>query len=343
MPPTRHQTIKDVAERAQVSTATVSRVINRTGKVHAKTAARVTRALEELGYVPNAWARAMATDGSDLMGLIVPDILNPFFAAIYSGLNETAKHRGLAVWMVDSGDNPEKERQALHMLGRYRAQGIIITPAHPAANLAAIERIGTPVCLVDRRLAKNLWDLVLIDNVNGARQAAQLFVAAGHQRIAIIAGPQDSTPGVERLQGFVDALAAEGLDMPPEYIKFGDFRQESGFSLARELLALDAPPTAIFSCNNLMTMGLLQAIHSYPGAVLGETVAVIGFDDIPISTLTDPPLTVVSRPMKEMGVQAAKLITARMEAPEKPQETVVLGPQLVIRGSEKIAGLLRWI
>ncbi len=343
MPQTRHRTIKDVAERAQVSTATVSRVINRTGNVHFQTATRVAKALEELGYVPNAWARAMATDGSDVMGLIVPDILNPFSTAIYSGLNETAKHRGLAVWMVDSADDSEQERQALHMLGRYRAQGIIITPAHPAANLAAIEHMRTPVCLVDRRLSKNLWDLVLIDNVNGARQAAQLFVATGHHRIGIIAGSQDSTPGVERLRGFVDTLAEEGLDMPAEYIMFGDFREKSGFTLGRELLALDDPPTAIFSCNSLMTMGLLQAIHSYPGAMLGETVAVIGFDDIPISTLTDPPLTVISRPMKEMGVQAAQLIMARMEAPEKGQETVVLGPQLIIRGSEKIAGLLRWI
>ncbi|HBQ94833.1 MAG TPA: LacI family transcriptional regulator, partial [Sulfobacillus sp.] len=147
MPPNRPRTIKDVAAWAQVSTATVSRVINHAGNVRPHTADRVANALEALGYVPNAWARAMATDGSDLVGLIVPDILNPFFAAIYSGLNETAKSRGLAVWMVDSGDNSEQERQMLHMLGGYRARGIAITPAHPEANLRAIERIGVPICL----------------------------------------------------------------------------------------------------------------------------------------------------------------------------------------------------
>ncbi len=343
MPPNRPRTIKDVAAWAQVSTATVSRVINHAGNVRPHTADRVANALEALGYVPNAWARAMATDGSDLVGLIVPNILNPFFAAIYSGLNETAKSRGLAVWMVDSGDNSEQERQMLHMLGGYRARGIAITPAHPEANLRAIERIGVPICLVDRRLAKNLWDMVLIDNVTGSRQVAQIFVAAGHQRIAIIAGPQNSTPGLERLSGFRDALEKEGLSMPPEYIKIGDFRLNSGYALGQELLALDRPPTAIFSCNNLMTMGLLQAIHAHPAHSLGKTVAVVGFDDIPISTLTDPPLTVVSRPMREMGVQAARLIMARMESPAKPLETVVLGPQLIIRGSEKNPGLLRWI
>ncbi len=341
MPTSRHHTIKDVARAARVSTATVSRVLNGSGKVRSSTAERVSAALDQLGYVPNAWAQAMAsTDHNRLLGFVVPDIMNPFFAAIYVGINEYARRHGFVVWMVDTSDDPVLELEALDTLQRYRAQGIILTPTDPSANLAIVQRMQSPVCLVDRRLSEDQWDLVLVDNLMGARQATQLLIDVGHRDLAIIAGPQSSTPGHERLRGFMEAVNTSGIELPSEYIQIGNFRQDSGFALGHALLSLPHPPSAIFSCNNLMTMGLLQAVHATPGAVLGETVAVVGFDDIPISNLTDPPLTVVSRPMKEMGEQAARLLLARVDERDRPQQTVVLSPQLIVQGSERIGRML---
>lgn len=334
----KHKTIKDVASLAKVSTATVSRVLNGTGAVHPKTGERVRQALDQLGYVPNGWAQAMAvTNGINLIGMVVPDIQNPFFAAIYAGVSEQVRKHGMIIWMGDSADDPAQEGTELYSLQRYRPRGIVLTPAHPDHNLPAIDKMSTPICLVDRRLAVDKWDLVLIDNKHGAHQAANTLIGAGHRDMAIIAGPQDTTPGRERFQGFSEALEEAGLELPPEYIGTGDFRESSGYRIGRELLALDHPPTAIFSSNNLMTMGLLEAIQATPHASLGETVSVVGFDDLPISTFTTPPLTVVSRPMKEMGIQAGRLILDRMDHPARAKETIILMPHLVIRGSERLA------
>ncbi len=334
----KHKTIRDVASLARVSTATVSRVLNGTGTVRPRTAERVQQALTQLGYVPNGWAQAMAVgNGINLMGMVVPDIQNPFFAAIYAGVSEEVRSHGMIIWMANSGDDPAQERTELYSLQRYRPHGIVLTPTHLTENLAVIEKIPTPVCLVDRRLAVDQWDLVLIDNKHGARQAAKTLIEAGHRDVAILAGPQDTTPGRERFEGFREVLQEEGLALPPAYVGLGDFRESSGYRIGRELLSLDHPPTAIFSCNNLMTMGLLQAIQATPGASLGESVSVIGFDDIPISTFTTPPLTVVSRPMKEMGIQAGRLILDRMDHPTRAKETIILMPHLVIRGSERLA------
>lgn len=340
----KHKTIKDVADMAEVSTATVSRVINGVGHVHPKTAARVQRALDQLGYVPNGWAQAMAaTDGISLLGLVVPDIQNPFFAAIYAGVSEAVAKYGLTTWMGDSTDDSQQELKELYLLQRYRPRGIVLTPAHPTQNVAIIQKIPVPVCLVDRRLDVDDWDLVLIDNKHGASQATKTLLDAGHHDIAIIAGPQNTTPGKERLDGFLEVMDHAGIPVPPEYCGLGDFREESGYRLGRQLLSLERPPTAIFSCNNLMTTGLLQAIQATPDAVLGDTVSVIGFDDIPISTFTTPPLTVVSRPMKEMGVQAGQLIWDRMNDPSRRKTTIMLMPHLVIRGSETLRSMNRWV
>ncbi len=334
----RQKTMQDVADLAQVSTATVSRVINRSGHVSPATEARVQAALKHLGYIPNAWAQAMATDGPLLIGLIVPNMLDPFFSAIYAGMNSVIRKTGIGVWVMDSANDSNQEQMAIHMLQRYRAKGIVIAPTQTHMDFAQIEVFSTPICVVDRRPDHNHWDLVVIDNLNGARRATQLLIDAGHTQIAIITGPQTTTPGVERYYGFMEAMTQAQLPVVPDYVKFGDFHQNSGYHLGKDLLTLPCPPTAIFSCNNLMTMGLLQAIHATQGAELGQTVAVIGFDDIPISTLITPSLTVVSQPVEEMGKQAAKLLLSRIATPTKKQETIVLPPELIVRGSETLVG-----
>lgn len=328
--------MRDVAELAQVSTATVSRVINHPDKVNANTVRRVQEALRLLSYSPNVWAQATASTNPLLIGLVLPDITNPFFSAIYVGLNEMLRSHGIALWMIDSQNNTMYEREALTMFQRFRAQGVVLIPAHSSANLPVLRTMNTALCLVDRKLTHSIWDMVMIDNFNGARQATQLLIDSGHHRIAIITGPKESTSAAERYKGFVDTLKQNKVPLLTEYIQHGDFRQYSGFALGKKLLNLPVPPTAIFSCNNLMTMGLLEAIHDTEGSVLGESVAIVGFDEIPVSTLMRPGLSVVSSPTKALGTEAARLILARMENPDKGQETVLVSPQLIIRGSEKL-------
>jgi LacI family transcriptional regulator len=336
MPKSHQWTMKDVAELAGVSIATVSRVLNHPDQVNRKTIERVKTALDSVSYSPNGWAQATARTGPPLVGLVLPDILNPFFAAVYVGMNEVLRAKGITLWMADSQNRVDYEREALETLQRYRAQGIVLIPTHSSANLDTVHKMDAAVCVVDRKLQDNAWDLVVIDNLLGGREATQLLIDAGHERIAIITGPEGSTSAHDRYRGYLTAMEQNGLTVPQDYVKVGDFKQFSGFTLGQALLQLPNRPTAIFSCNNLMTMGLLEAIRASNGLGLGSEVAVVGFDEIPIATLVQPPLTVIASPVKELGVQAVRLILERLENPSKGRETVLLPPQLLIRGSERL-------
>ena len=329
-------TIKDVARLAGVSTATVSRVVNQSGPVMKSTRERILRAIGELDYVPDAFARGTAMQRSRTIGMIVPDIRNPFFAEIYLGASEAAARRDYIVWLADSNESSAVECEMLLKLRHFRADGILVTPVDAATNLEEWASSPIPLCFVDREAHPEKWDFVGIDNFQGAFNATRLFLQEGHTQIGIIAGSQTSTSGRERLAGFQAALDKSGQTVPEEWIQVGDFHEKSGYELGRRLLSLPTPrPTAVLSCNNLMTLGLLQAIHDTPGERLGQTIAVIGFDDLPLATVMQPPLTVVVRPMRELGEMAANLLIERIEHPERPVSRVILGAHLFIRGSER--------
>lgn len=329
-------TIKDVARRAEVSTATVSRVINQSGPVMPATRERILQAIRELNYVPDAFARGTATQRSRTIGMLVPDIRNPFFAEIYLGASEAAARRDYIVWLADSNESTSVESEMLLKLRHFRADGILVTPVDASANLKEWASSTIPLCFVDREAQPEQWDFVGIDNFQGAFNATRLLLQEGHTQIAIIAGPQTSTSGRERLAGFKSALDKVGQTVPAEWIQIGDFHEQSGYELGRRLLSLNPPrPTAVLSCNNLMTLGLLQAIHDTPSAHLGKTIAVIGFDDLPLATVVNPPLTVVVRPMRELGEKAANLLIERIEHPERPLSRIILGAHLIIRGSQR--------
>lgn len=327
--------LTDVAKRAQVSIATVSRVINNSAKVVPETREVVHQAMRELGYKPNRVARRLRQKGGkrQLLGLILPDIQNPFFAELARGVEDVAYANEFAVILCNSDENQKKEQFYLDVMRAESVDGIILPPLNER-DPAVLELIksGMPVVTVDRSLAHQAMDKVEVDNRRGAFEAVEYLIKKGHTRIGLIAGRMNVSTSKERRQGYDDAVAAHGLAAHPEYLRIGDFKQDSGRMLAEELLALPTPPTALFVVNNLMAVGALEAIHDRKLKIPGD-VALIGFDDLPWADALDPPLTVVRQPAYEVGQAATELLLKRLTDPKRPETHLKLLPKLIIRSS----------
>ena len=327
--------LQEVAARAKVSVATVSRVLNKSDKVVPETSAIVEQALRDLGYRPSRVARRLRMNNgrAHLVGLIIPDIQNPFYAEIARGVEDAAYAAKYALLLCNSDENPDKERFYLDVMRDESVDGIVLPPFDDT-DFAVIEMVqtGMPVVCVDRSLAKVKTDLVEVDNYQGALEAVNHLLDKGHTAIALIEGRTQVSTSRERRRGYLDALAARGIAPRKEFMRAGDFKQESGRVLATELLGVRKPPTALFVCNNLMTVGALAGLHQRGLSVPGD-VAVVGFDDLPWAEALDPPPTVVRQPAYDVGRQAMELLLKRIMEPERPPVTVRLLPELVIRRS----------
>lgn len=327
--------LQQVAERARVSIATVSRVLNKSDKVVPETRAAVEEALRELGYRPSRVARRLRMkDGrAHLVGLIIPDIQNPFYAEIARGVEDAAYANNYALLLCNSDENLEKERFYLDVMRDESVDGLVLPP-FSETDEAVIEmvKIGMPVVCVDRSLSKARTDLVEVDNYRGAVEAVNHLLDKGHKHIGLIEGRTQVSTNRERRRGYVDALEARGVTVRKELMRAGDFKQESGRVLANELLDLRRAPTALFVLNNLMTVGALAALHQR-GLRVPQDVAVVGFDDLPWAEALDPPPTVVRQPAYEVGAQAMELLLKRISEPTRPAATVRLVPELVVRRS----------
>jgi LacI family transcriptional regulator/LacI family repressor for deo operon, udp, cdd, tsx, nupC, and nupG len=327
--------LQEVARRAKVSIATVSRVLNKSDKVVAETRAMVEKALTDLGYRPSRVARRLRMkDGrAHLVGLIIPDIQNPFYAEIARGVEDAAYASQYALLLCNSDEDPAKERFYLEVMQAESVDGIVLPP-FDESDAAVIELVksGLPVVCVDRSLARVKTDLVEVDNYQGAVAAVNHLLDRGHTAIALIEGRSQVSTSRERRRGYLDALGARGVVPRKEWMRAGDFKQESGRVLATELLGLRKPPTAVFVCNNLMTVGALAGLHQR-GVRVPDDVAVVGFDDIPWAEAIDPPPTVVRQPAHEVGRQAMELLLRRIMEPGRPPVTIRLLPELVVRRS----------
>lgn len=327
--------LQEVAKRAKVSIATVSRVLNKSDKVVPETRAIVEQALLDLGYRPSRVARRLRMNSghAHLVGLIIPDIQNPFYAEIARGVEDAAYASEYALILCNSDENLDKERFYLDVMRAESVDGIVLPPFDDT-DLAVAEMVktGIPVVCVDRSHGRVKTDLVEVDNYQGAQEAVRHLIEKGHKSIALIEGRSQVSTSRERRRGYLDALAAHGIPLRKELMRAGDFKQESGRILANELLDLRKPPTALFVCNNLMTVGALAALHQR-GLRVPTDVAVVGFDDLPWAEALDPPPTVVRQPAYEVGRQAMELLLKRIMEPARPPVTVRLRPELVIRRS----------
>lgn len=326
-------TLKDVAKLAGVSTATVSRTLSGDGDgVRPETRQRVLEAARALGHEPNRLPMYLKRRAVNTMGFVVNDIGNPFYPAMARGCEDVLRRAGYSLVMASTDGDPERERAVLQEMAAERLAGIILAPSgEPSDILRRMVEHGTPIVSLDREPGIRV-DRVGVDDDAASYAAVQHLLALGHRRVAVIAGPGTIGAAEERLDGYHRAMRAARLPQDPDLVRRGDLREEGGHRRASELFGLAEPPTALFSVNNLTTIGVLRAAREH-GVTMPDQLSLVGFDDIPTGELLEPPLTVVAQPTYQLGAKAAELLLRRIAEPDTAVTEVVLQAPLVIRGS----------
>ncbi len=325
-------TIEDVAREAGVSAMTVSRVINDQPGVGQGTRARVRAVVDRLGYRRNGLARSLKARRSHTIGLIVPDITNPYFPEIVRGAEDTALESGYGVFLSNAIEDQRREAAALRLLEERRVDGVIVvSPRLPAKRLYALLRPHRAAVVVNRIVPAEVAGTVRLDHANGVRQAIDHLYALGRRRFAVLAGPDSSSAAGERVRAAQAALAARGLKLPADHVVQTAPYIDDGASSARRLLEAVEQVDALLCYNDLVAAGALQACAAL-GLRVPEDVAVVGFDDIPFARMFTPPLTTLHVPKYDLGVNAMRILFDRM-AGRNIQAEVVLRPTLIVRGS----------
>lgn len=321
-------TINDVARRAGVSTATVSRALNGKSTVDPTLVARVRAAATELSYHPNGLARNLRRQETAVIALIIADVENPFFTAVARGVEDIAQAQGYSVVLCNSDESAEKERRYIDVALEERVAGVILSPTGAtSSNVARLRERGTPVVAVDRPLPAG--DQILVDTRLAAREATDHLIAAGYRRIACVTGPAGVRTAEDRLAGYGDAIHAARL---PSVFRQAEYRASGGRAATVALLAEPEPPDALLIANSAMAIGALEAVGEAK-LRLGRDIGVVAFDDAAWAHLIDPPLTVVAQPAYEIGKQAATLLLTRIGDSAAEPKTVTLAARLVTRGS----------
>jgi LacI family transcriptional regulator len=329
-------TINDVAQRAGVSQATASRAFGGRGYASAEVKKKVFQAARELGYRPHAVARSLRMQRTNTIGLLIGDIINPFYAHLADGVLECAQQSGYHVILSAHGENPALEKEYLEVLVQQRVDGIVAVATGQNLGLwREAQSLGTRLVFVDRQLEEIPdSDSFLVNNVKGAYDMVRYMTGLGHRRIGIIIGPPLTTTGEGRLQGYYDALEEAGIAIDKDLVRIGTFRRESGREAAGELLSMDKPPSAIFAANNVLGEATLLVIRER-GLRIPEEISLGIFDDVPWASLTAPPITAVAQPAFQLGHLSAERLITRLEEEDSaaPPTCVTLDPALIIRES----------
>lgn len=327
-------TIRDVAQQAQVSVATVSAVLNGNKYVSPELAERVRASVTALRYRPNGLARSLKQQKANILGLVISDITNPFFTTLVRAVEDTARVAGYTLLLGNTDEQVAKEEAYVELLRSRQVDGLIlVASAGEHAYLPDLLAAGLPVVCVDRSLVALGVDSVLTDNVAGAYQAVSHLVALGHRRIGIVTGLPGVTSTYQRLAGYRQALAAHGIAPDPALVREGNSRLDGGMARAADLLALPERPTALFVTNNLMTIGAMRAIEE-AGLRCPEEIALVGFDDFEWASVFRPRLTTVRQPVYEIGKAAARFLIQRIAGKRRGDAVeLLLPPTLVVRES----------
>jgi LacI family transcriptional regulator len=332
--------MKDIARIAGVSLGTVSNVLNHSAKVRAPLKERVLKAVQEAGYQPSQLARGLRRDKTNVIGMVIPDITNPFFPAVVRGAEDVAYSSGYRLILCNTDNDHAKELIHLNELRTFLPAGLIIIPSSFSDLTAQAEfyrRAGTGVVCVDR-LPKN-WagDSVTAHNLKGAFDATRHLIEMGHKRLAMIVGPQHLTNARDRLNGFKKALREAKIQIAPAYIQEATFDRHGGYAKATTLLRLIPRPTAILAGNDMIALGVLRAIQE-SGLSCPRDVSVMGFDDLDMAEVTYPPLSSVSQSGYELGSTAARILIARLHGDKSPAKHIVLKTAISFRGSVAAPG-----
>ncbi|MDG4770068.1 MULTISPECIES: LacI family DNA-binding transcriptional regulator [Micromonosporaceae] len=335
-------TLDAVAARAGVGRGTVSRVVNGSPQVSPEARAAVQQAIAELGYVPNRAARALVTQRTDSVALVVSEseervFGEPFFAGIVRGISSGLLDTPMQLWLAMAQSPAERERVEHHLTNQH-VDGVLLLSLHDADPLPTLlEQRGLPSVLGGRPARMLHPDarpayFVDVDNAGGARLAVEYLLAGGRRRVATIAGPQDMGVGVARLTGYHEAIRHSGPPGGESLVAYGDFSEGSGTAAMRQLLERHPDLDAVFVASDLMACGALRALRE-AGRRVPDDVAVVGFEDAPIARQSDPPLTTVFQPVEEMGRQMARLLLSRIRHDELQVPYVLLETHMVARDS----------
>ncbi len=325
-------TIHDVAVRAGVSTATVSRALNGKRTVDPALVDRVVTAARELAYEPNALARSLRRQETAIWALVISDIENPFFTSIARGVEDIAQSSGYSVVLCNSDSDPHKEREYLRVALQERVAGLVLSPTTTQTDVSKLAEHGIPMVAIDRPLGRPTADTVLIGSRDGARRATAHLLTQGYRHVACLTGREGAPGADERLAGYRDALQAAGRPPSDASVRRANSRVNGGYVAAMELLTGPQPPDALFVASAPLAVGALEALANL-GLRSGRDVGIVAFDDAPWTRLVDPPLSVVTQPAYEVGQAAAQLLLDRVNGHAGGVRTMTLGAELVVRGS----------
>ena len=330
--------MKDVADRAGVSVATVSHVINKTRNVSVELQNRVYEAMNALQYRPDAVARGLKTKRTYTIGLLISDITNPFYPMIVRGVEDFVHARELSLILCNTDEDLAKQSLYIDVLLEKRVDGIICTPAigSDAKDFVKVDKMNIPLVSIDQVVPGANYHAILTDNYNAAYQGTSYLISQGHRRILLLHGPHRATTGEERYKGYRDAILESGLDLEHRLTLQGDFRADTAYVMVKTLLQKEAEePTAVFSANAMMTLGVLRALKEL-GIRIPQDMAVLSFDDPEWFQAVSPSLSAISQPMYQMGWQAAKTLF-RIFDNERPAKISVLPSQLILRESTMVS------
>ncbi|AXB43619.1 LacI family DNA-binding transcriptional regulator [Amycolatopsis albispora] len=323
-------TISDVAARAGVSTATVSRALNGKSTVDPALAEKVREAAAYLGYQPNGLARNLRRQETAVLALVISDVENPFFTAIARGVEDVAQTAGYSVVLCNSDENAEKERRYLDVALQERVAGVVLSPTGGDTDVTQLLSRGTPVVAVDRPLNAVDGDQVLVNTRCAADEATRHLIEAGYRRIGCLTGPEGVRTADDRLAGYQSAIAASA--QATTCYRRCELRTAHAKAAALDLLDEGDAPDALLIANSTMAIGVLEALRER-GIRPGRDFGLVSFDDAPWAALLDPPLTVVAQPAYEIGSIAARLLLDRIADGSRPPEARELAARLIERGS----------
>lgn len=329
-------TLKEVAERAGVHPATASRALNAAtrGLVNAQTAARVEKAAQQLGYTPNSIARSLKTSRSATIGLLLPDLTNPLFPPIVRGVEDVLRAVGYSPWIINTDNEPEREAAAIESFRGRSVDGFVVATARlHDPLLEEVAASGTPLVLVNRRVASPDIPSVTGDDAAGVAAAVRHLYDLGHREIVHVAGPQDLSTGVARRQAFRQVVEDLGLPGGPERIAdAASWSEPAGADAMEEIVAHGVSYTAILAGNDLIALGCYDVLARH-GLRCPDDVSVVGFNDMPFINRVAPPLTSVRVPHYEIGAEAARLLLEVVDDPARHARSIMLPLTLSVRGS----------
>jgi LacI family transcriptional regulator len=326
-------TIQDVAQAAGVSRQTVSRAINNRDEISVETRTRIMAIVEQMGYRPSSIARGLATQHTRTLGLVIPDVANPFFSEVARGAEHAAYAEGYTVFLCNTDENPQRELAILQLLEEQRVDGVVLCSSRldEEALRAMLTRHPT-VVLVNRQLEVSEVSTVLLEDKLGAQLLTQHLIDTGHQAIGFLAGPRASMSGSKRAEGYFATLTASALTHDPGWIHSCAPTVQGGHEAAQTLLIQHPELTALFCYNDLVAIGTLKACADL-GRTVPDDLAIVGFDDIPLAALVTPPLTTCRVPRYEVGAQAMRLLLDHINGCTDACTEIILSPELIVRAS----------